>query len=70
MANVAEVIDRNATGIHPNLSIMERYELLFFTCHGVVDANWHKFTLDCRLQISHGRLKNQKSEVPNLKFEI
>jgi hypothetical protein len=45
VANVTEVINRNATGIHPNLSIMKRDELLFFTCHGVIDAKRHRFIL-------------------------
>jgi hypothetical protein len=41
MADVTEVIDRDAADIHSHFLFLERDKLLFLTGQGVVDANGH-----------------------------
>jgi hypothetical protein len=45
MADVAKVIDRYSTDIHPHLFSMEGNEIFFFASHGVMDTNRHKSIL-------------------------
>jgi hypothetical protein len=52
MANVTEVINRNATGIHSNPFAMKGNEILFLAGQRVVDTKSHRFALDYIFQIS------------------
>jgi hypothetical protein len=46
MTNVAEVIDRYPTDIHPHLFFLEGNEILFFASQSVIDAKSHKSILN------------------------
>jgi hypothetical protein len=45
MADVAEIINRDPAGIHPDLPLLQGDKLLLFLGHGIMDAQRHCFTL-------------------------